>query len=133
MKELDRKIRETLGADEAELLGPLGEPSLWEQFTDTFRGRYRWLNVLTLVALLAFAVFAVVSAVSFFQAEGLREMIAWAGGFGLGLIAVTAGRIWFWIQVHTNAVTREVKRVQLQMARLASQLKKPEGRQGQRS
>jgi hypothetical protein len=126
MNELDRRIREVLGPDEAAALGPFGEPSLWEQVIETFRGRKRWLMVLAVVAILAFLVFAVVSAVCFFQAEGLREMIAWAGGFGLGLVAVTAGRLWFWMEMHKNAVTREVKRVQLQLARLASQLKKPE-------
>ena len=125
MKELDRKIRETLGADEAQLLGPFGEPPLWEQFTDTFRGRYRWLNVLTLVAILAFAVFAIVSAVCFFQAEGLREMIAWAGGFGLGLIAISFGRLWFWLLLDRNAVLREVKRVELQLALLSRRPKTP--------
>ena len=126
MNELDRKIREALGADEAELLGPLEEPPLWEQVMETFRGRKRWLNVLTLVAILAFAVFTVVSAVCFFRAGDLREMLAWMGGFILGLIAVTAGRLWLWTEMHKNAVTREVKRVQLQIARLASRLKKPE-------
>ena len=125
MNELDRKIREALAADDAELLGPLGEPPLWDQVIELFQGRLRWVNGLTFVATLAFAVFAIVSAVYFFRAEGVREMIAWAGGFGLGLIAVTAGRIWIWMQVHRNTVLREVKRAELQIARLSSQLKKP--------
>jgi hypothetical protein len=114
VNELDRKIREALGPEEAEALGPLGEPPLWEQVTKLFRGRKRWLNVLTVVRILAFVVFAVVSAVRFFQAEGLHEMIAWAGGFVLCLIAMTLGRIWLWMQVYTNAVLREVKRAHLQ-------------------
>ena len=53
----------------------------------------------------------------------MKELIAWASGFGLGLVAVFACRLWFWLELHTNAVTREVKRVQLQLARLASQLR----------
>ena len=76
------------------------------------------------VGSLACGVFAVVSAVYFFQAEGMREMIAWAAGFGFGLISVTAGRIWFWLLFHRNAVTREIKRVELQVARLSDRLKK---------
>ena len=52
-------------------------------------------------------------------------MIAWASGFGLGLISVTAGRIWIWIQVHRNTILREVKRLELQIARLSDELKKP--------
>jgi hypothetical protein len=125
MNDLDRKIREALPPDEAELLGPPGEPSLWEEVTEMFRGRLGWVSVLVLVGTLAFAVFTVVSAVCFFRAEGVREMIAWAGGFGLGLIAVSFGRLWFWLLMHRNAVLREVKRVELQLARLSSRLKQP--------
>ncbi len=124
MNELHRTVGEGLAADEARLPGPAGEPSLWEQVMATFRGRYGWLMVLVAVFTTAFWVFAVVSAVCFFRAESVREMIAWAGGFGLGLIAVTAGRIWFWMELHKNAVVREVRRVELQLARLASRLDK---------
>lgn len=52
-------------------------------------------------------------------------MIAWAGGFGLGLISVTAGRMWIWMQVRTNVVVlRAVKRLELQIARLSDELKR---------
>jgi hypothetical protein len=125
MSEGDGKIRESLTPDEAELLGPPGEPPLWGQFTEMFRGRLGWVSVLVLVGTLAFAVFTVVTIVCFFRAEGEREMIAWAGGFALGLIAISFGRLWFWLLLHRNAVLREVKRVELQVARLSSQLKQP--------
>jgi hypothetical protein len=124
MNELDRKIRERLATDDTELLAPLAEPSLWKQVIEMFGGKLRWLNVVVAVGSLACGVFAVVSAVYFFQAEGLREMIAWAAGFGFGLISVTAGRIWFWLLLHRNAVTRAIKRVELQIARLSDRLQK---------
>ena len=124
MNDLDRKIQEALPPDDAQLLGPPGEPPLWQQFTEMFRGRLGWVSVLVLVGTLALAVFTVASAVCFFRAEGEREMIAWAGGFGLGLLAVSFGRLWFWLLMHRNAVLREVKRVELQLARLSGQLKR---------
>jgi hypothetical protein len=124
MNDLDRKIREALPPDEAGLLGPPGEPPLWEQLREMFQGRLRWVSVLVVVGSLACGVFAIVSVVCFFQADGTREMIAWAGGFGFGLIAVSFGRLWFWLLLHRNAVLREVKRVELQLARLSSRLQK---------
>jgi uncharacterized membrane protein YciS (DUF1049 family) len=121
----DRRIQEVLGAEEADQLGPLGEPPLMEQVAGVFRGRLRWVNLLTVVFSLAFAIFAIISVISFFRAESIREMIAWAGGFGLSLIVITTGRLWLWDQLHTNAVLREVKRLELQVARLASRLRGP--------
>jgi hypothetical protein len=119
MNELDRKIREALPPDEAELLGPPGEPSLGRQFIEMFQGRLGWVSVLAAVGALAFAVFTIVSVVFFFRAETEREMIAWAGGFGLGLLAISFGRLWFWLLLHRNAVLREIRRVELQLALLS--------------
>jgi hypothetical protein len=125
MNELDRKIREALPPDVAELLGPPDEPSLGQQVRELFQGRLRWVSVLVIVGVLAFAVFTVVSVVFFFRAETEREMIAWAGGFGLGLIAISFGRLWFWLLLDRNAVLREVKRVELQLALLSRRPKTP--------
>ena len=125
MNELDRKIREALPPDVAELLGPPAEPSLGRQLIELFQGRLGWVSVLVIVGTLAFAVFTVVSVVFFFRAETEREMIAWAGGFGLGLIAVSFGRLWFWLLLDRNAVLREVKRVELQLALLSRRAKMP--------
>ena len=123
MNELDRKIREALSPEDAALLGPPGEPALGQQIKELFQGRLRWVSLLVVVGGVSFAVFAFVSGVCFFLAENVREMIAWAGGFGLGLIAVSFSRLWFWLLFHRNAILREVKRVELQLARLSSRLK----------
>jgi hypothetical protein len=125
MNEMDRKIRAALPPGEAELLGPLDEPSLWEQEKEMFRGNLGWASMLVVIAGVASLVFLVVSAVFFFRAEGVREMLAWAGGFGLGLIAVSFCRLWFWLIMHKNAVVREVKRVELLVARLSGRQQIP--------
>ena len=107
------------------MLGPLDEPSLWEQVRQLFQGRLWWVSLLVAVAGGAFWVFLFVSVVYFFQAESVRAMLAWAGAFGLSLIAVSFSRLWFWLLFHRNAVVREVKRVELLVARLAGRLKMP--------
>jgi hypothetical protein len=125
MNELDRRIREALPPNEAELLRPLDEPSVWEQVKEMFRGRLWWVSLLVAVSGGAAWIFLVVSVVYFFRAEGLREMLAWAGGFGLSLIAVSFCRLWFWLILHRNAVVREIKRVELLVAQLAGGLRIP--------
>jgi hypothetical protein len=125
MNELDRKIRAMLPPNEAEMLAPLDEPPIWEQVKQLFQGKLWWVSLLVAVAGGAFSVFMVVSVVYFFQAESEREMLAWAGGFGLSLLAVSFSRLWFWLIFHRNAVVREVKQVELLLARLAGRLKMP--------
>jgi hypothetical protein len=127
MNDLDRKIRAALPPNEAQLLGPLDEPSMWEQGKELFQGRLWWVSLLMAVGGAVFTIFLVVSVVYFFQAGSEREMLAWAGGFGFSLIAVSFCRLWFWLLMHRNAVVREVKRVELLAARLAGRLQMPTG------
>jgi hypothetical protein len=117
MNALDREGREAALPPE--------EPPLWEQLTELFRGRLGWVSVLVAVSGVALTVFTIVSVVYFFRAESTKEMIAWAGGFGLGLIAVSFSRLWFWLLYHRNVVLREVRRVEGQLARLEGRLQPP--------
>jgi hypothetical protein len=127
MNELNRKIQAVLPADEAAALGPLDEPPVWQQFTETLKWRLGWIVLGTSILLPAFVIFAVVCAIYFFRADSVQEMLAWAGGFGIGLVAATAARLWVWMLMHHYQLLREIKRVELQLARLAARLKATAG------
>ena len=124
MNELDKNIRAALAADEAELLRQFEEPSLSEQVIESFRGRRRGLMALTFVIGAGYAALMIVSVIQFFRAEELREMIAWACGFGLGVLSVGLTKIFYWMELNRNAVTREIKRLELQVARMSERLAK---------
>jgi uncharacterized membrane protein YciS (DUF1049 family) len=125
MNEIDRTNRGAMTMNHSEPSMPAGEPSLFRQVMEMFQGSLGWVSFLVLVGTLAFAVFTVVTVVYFFRAESEREMLAWAGGFALGLIAISFGRLWFWLLLHRNAIMREIKRVEWQLAQLSSQLRNP--------
>jgi hypothetical protein len=127
MNELNCKILAALPADEAAALGPLDELSVWRQFTETLKGRLGWLVLGTSILQPAFVIFAVVCAIYFFRADSVREMLAWAGGFGFGLVAAIAARLWIWMLMHHYGLLREIKRVELQLARLAARIKATAG------
>ena len=124
MNELDKNIRAALAADEAELLQQFQEPSLSEQVVESFQGRSRWLVTLAFLIGIGGAAVAVVSAFQYFRAEELREMIAWAGVFGFSMIATALMKIWYWMELNKIVVAREIKRVELQIARLSERLAK---------
>ena len=124
MNELDRKIREALRKEDAELLEEFGdEPSMFELARETFRGRYRRFVYLGVFWGLVFMILAVVSAVRFFHAQETRDMLMWATACVVCLSAVSMMKVWFWMEMNKNALTREIKRLELQIARLAGRLK----------
>ena len=50
MNELDKKIKEALRKEDAELFDEIGdEPSLFEMCMESFRGRNRWMAVHTTI------------------------------------------------------------------------------------
>lgn len=124
MKELDKKIREALRKEDAELYEEFDEePSVIEMLMETCRGRRRWLNVLGAFQTLVFVVLGISSAVKFFGAESTREIVMWAGACILCMTAVSMLKIWFFLEMNRNALTREIKRLELQIARLAGRIK----------
>ncbi len=124
MNVLDDKIREALQQEDAELLEDVGgEPSIFEMLMETFRGRHRWLVFLTMFWTIVFMVLGVLSVVRFFRAEETRDMLMWAAASAFLLSGVSMMKVWYWMELNKNSVTREIKRLELQIARLAGRLK----------
>lgn len=112
MNELDQKIQAALRRDPAgDAL--TGEPNLAEEVLTAFRGRHRWFTaVVFVVNLVAFAGF-LLAAVRFYGAAEVVAQLRWGGLAILLLLVMGMLKIWFWLEMHTNRVLREVKRVEL--------------------
>ena len=124
MNELDKKIREALRKEDAELFEDFGEePSVFEMLIETCRGRHRWLNILGAFWTLVFLVLGILAAVKFFSAEATRDIVMWAAACILCMSAVSMLKIWYFLEMQRNAITREIKRLELQIARLAGRIK----------
>jgi len=124
MNELDKKIQEALRAEDAELFKDFAEePSVFEMLMETCRGRHRWLNILGAFWTLVFLVLGIVAAVKFFSAEGTRDIVMWAAACIVCVSAVSMLKIWYFLEMNKNSVTREIKRLELQIARLAARIK----------
>ena len=61
-------------------------------------------------------------AVQFFRVDSTREMIAWAIGFMFGQLATAMLKMWYFMELNKNSLTREIKRVELQIARLSRRI-----------
>ncbi|MCZ6836884.1 MAG: hypothetical protein O7G85_14000 [Planctomycetota bacterium] len=129
MRDLDEKIRMALLEKDRELFDEhAGEQGLFEMVAETFRGRHRWLVILVCFYSVVFTGLAIFTAVRFFQADesSMREMIAWAIAFVFCFNAVAMLKMWYFMEMNKNSTIREIKRVELQIARLAGRLETSE-------
>jgi len=102
-------------------LGPTEEESLFEMTAQLFRGRAVHITVLVMAFAFGFMSLAIYSAVRFFGASETRDLILWAVLFLYSGMCVAMLKMWTWMDMHKNSITREVKRLELQIARLAAQ------------
>lgn len=123
MNALDRAIRQSLSAEDAELFDRLGaDQALHRQVLDGFKGRLRWFNAGGWIA--GFMLFAVACVFGwrFWFAQELEDMLRWGAASALACAGIALVKVWFWLELEKNAVVREVKRLELQVASLAERL-----------
>jgi len=118
MRDPEQTIDEALGAEEQELLRSIGEePGYVEQALGIFSGRLGWVNaVLMLVQGLAF-VGGAWSAWKFFSADDVLTALRWGLPAAVLLLMSLTIKMALWPSTQTNRLMRELKRIELQVAR----------------
>jgi len=122
LDELDRRIREALselGVEDEALSLPEDE-SLVEMLIGVFRGRMAWLNIYAMALTLVFFALALWCAVRFFQTADVKAAMGWGVGFLTCVLFVAMLKMWFWMEMQKNSVLRQIKLLELRMARLAA-------------
>jgi hypothetical protein len=121
MSNIDERIRKTLSSEDQAFLAELDtNDSLYRDIAAAFKGRMRWLNAFGLFLGFVIFVVAVFCAWRFVTQTDLRSMQLWGGGAALAFLALGLIKLWFWFELKTNVIVREIKRVELQIAGLAA-------------
>ena len=118
MDELDRQIEEALGAQDRGLMEQFGEQGLWAQLGGLFQGKLAWLTAITLLVGTIATVIGFYAIWKFVTVDDVREMLLWGGVVWAGFTTQMMIKLWSWMRMESNRVIREVKRMELQLARL---------------
>lgn len=120
MSKLDQAISQALSAEDAEFLARFKAQSPIGEAFGTFTGPWGVMNIFA--ALITFAMFGafVYCAWSAFSAVDVRETVMWSAGAVISMLAVAMLKMYFWMEMNKNVVLREVKRLELQVARAAA-------------
>jgi protein-S-isoprenylcysteine O-methyltransferase Ste14 len=121
--QIDNLIREALSKEDQEVFDQVfGEPSVFEMVTSMFKGKLRWLSVFAIAMGIVLMVVGVFALFQFVATEDVPSMLRWGALLFFSLASVTAMKIWHWMEMQRYALTREIKRLELQVANLASKL-----------
>jgi len=118
-EEIDKIIHDALSEEEAQFYDKLGEQSLIEQTLGIYQGRNKYAYIAALVVSIILLGIFVYCGIEFFNAESSRDMVI-SGTIGFFCIVMIMGiKINHWMQMQTNRVLREMKRLELQIAAMA--------------
>ncbi len=118
MSEIDKEIRDALSEHDRELLEHFGEQGLIGQLGGLFQGKLAWLSVLTMAVGFAVFIVGVYAAWRFTNAGDIASMLSWGGIAWAGFTGMMMIKIWSWMRMETNRTLREIKRLELQIARM---------------
>lgn len=118
MTELDRQIEEALDAEDRVLAKELEELGLFGQFKSLFQGKLAWVSASSMIfgTILNIAFFF--AAWKFLSIPDIDSRIFWGAIGWFTAMMVAFMKVWFWMRMESNRVLRELKRVELQLARL---------------
>jgi len=98
------------------------EENIFTQMLGTFRGRNGWVAILSMIYVLVCTVVMFFSAYKFFTLDEIGDRVFW--GVLLLLMGIFVGllKTWYFMQMNRNTLLRELKRMELQVAKLAERV-----------
>ncbi len=93
------------------------DETLRAEVVQSFRGKQRWMVLLVWVQTLVFFLVSVWAAVQFFGTDETRDQILFATLFLWSSLAVALMKMWYWSRLDRNALQRDIRRLELQVAK----------------
>lgn len=122
IEEIDQLIKETLTDEEAKFYDSLDEQNVWQMIGGLYKGKNVWLTVIMhIINIVAFG-FMIYCLIQTFDVEKTNDLMLWIAGFFFCLIMISMLKVYAWMQIHRNALTREIKRLELQVSSLSGKI-----------
>lgn len=120
MDKFDEALREALGEEERKVWDDLVDPTPLQMAGDLFRGHARWLQIIGVIEGLVVLGLGIWTLSRFLAAEEVLVAMRWGVGFLMCMWALWALKMWSWMQMQRYALTRELKRLELQVVHLST-------------
>ncbi|SNY99380.1 DUF6768 family protein [Flagellimonas pacifica] len=113
MEDIDRLIKDALTEEEAKFYDGLDEQNLFQMLGGLFKGKNSWLAlIMNVMNALVFGLL-IYCIIQTFDVENTNDLILWVGGVLVCFSTISMLKIYMWMQMHRNALMREIKRLEL--------------------
>lgn len=121
-RDIDRLITESLSKDEAEFYNSLDEEGLFKQILGVYKGKMGWYAIVTAIVHTIAVAVIVYCGYQLFTTDSIIEILQYGTVLFIALSFGCMIKLWSWMEMQKNAVTREIKRLEFQVAVLMEKL-----------
>ena len=121
-KDIDQLIKETLTQEEAKFYDSLDEQGVFGMIAGLYKGKNLWFTIAMHIVNLIALGFLIFCAMEAFDSEATKDLILWSAGFFICFSTMSMIKIYAWLQMHKNALQREIKRLELQVSSLSGKI-----------
>ncbi|WP_339625641.1 DUF6768 family protein [uncultured Winogradskyella sp.] len=122
IEDIDQLIKETLTEEEAKFYDDLDDQNIFKMVGGLYKGKNAWITILMIIINVIVFGLAIYCLIKTFDIENTNHLMLWLAGFFFCFIIMSMLKIFAWMQMHKNATSREIKRLELQVSSLASKL-----------
>ena len=123
MNDIDDKILAAIRTETEESLGEYDkELGLFGLVGESFKGALRWIVFIAFALILIFISIGVYCAINFVHATDIGVKLNWFGGSALAFLIVIALRLWYFMELNRLSISRDIKRVELQVSLLGTKI-----------
>ena len=124
MGDIDKKILEAIKAEtDVTMKNYERELGYFGLMIESFRGTFGWMVMGAIAMQVLLAVAFIYCAVGLYGAGDAATKLDWLAPGLAAFIAFGLLRIWFFMEINRLSIAREIKRVELQLAAIASALR----------
>ncbi len=122
MEDIDKLIKETLTQEEAKFYDELEEQNIFKMVGGLYKGKNAWLSIIMhIITTIVFGLL-IYCIIQTFDAENTNDLMLWIAGVFFCFMVMGMLKIFAWMQMHKNALMREIKRLELQVSSLSGRL-----------
>ena len=115
-EEIDQLIEKSLSKEEAHFYNELDQQGVFKMWFSLYTGKLGWWAILVAFFQVIFTFLAFYWGYKFFTVEGIELMLRYGGAMFIAILFTQMLKLWHWMQMDKNAILREMKRLEYQVA-----------------
>ncbi len=117
---IDEQIKQALGEELQDIKSGNDriDANPFKQMQASLTGRMGWLYVVVMILTVLCALATFYCIYQFYHAQEIKPLIAWGVGITVMALFTQVCKMWHWNELGHNRVIREIKLLELQVARL---------------